>query len=184
MKKGIQLVVFVTMCSIFLLGCQKEEGNGSIKVQMVDAPADFTQVNVNIVEVWAHYSGENGNAGGWVQLNVIPGFYDLLQLQNGAMAVIADPTQIPVGNITQMRLILGENNYVVETIDGISIDLPLELSSQDQTGIKINVNSEIYADQTMVLTLDFDAEQSIVEEGTGDYKLKPVIQVESVTYIP
>lgn len=185
MKKSIKLCVFAAVCSLFFLGCKKDEGgSGRLEVKMVDAPADFTEVNVNILEVWAHYSGGNGNSGGWVQLDAVPGFYDLLELQNGVTAVIANPTQIPVGKITQMRLLLGDGNYVVETIDSISTTLPLDLSSQDETGIKVNLNSEIHANQTIVVTLDFDAEESIVEEGTGDYKLKPVIKVESVTYIP
>lgn len=185
MRNLVKLMVFAGLFGVTLLGCKKEESRtGSLKVQMVDAPADFTEVNVNILEVWAHYEGGNGSSGGWIQLNAIPGFYDLLQLQNGVMAVIANPTQIPVGNISQLRLILGDNNYVVETIDSVSTQLPLNLSSQDETGLKINLNSEIQANQTIVVTLDFDAEQSIVEQGNGEYKLKPVIKVESVIYVP
>lgn len=177
MKNVAKLVVLIFMCGSFLSGCKKE-GNGSIQVQMIDAPADFTEVNVNVLEVWAHYPG------GWVQLNAVPGFYDLLQLQNGAMAVIANPTQIPAGKITQMRLILGDDNYVVETINAVSTPLPLAISSQDKTGLKINLNSEVLVNQTMVVTLDFDAEKSIVEDGHGNYKLKPVVKVDNITYIP
>ena len=185
MKSIIKILVPALVVLALSFGCNKgEKGEGQLKVQMTDAPADFTEVNVNIVEVWAHYSG-NGNAGGeWVQLNAVPGYYDLLQLQNGVTDVIADPTTIPVGNITQLRFILGDNNYAVEMIDSVAVQHPLLLSSQDQTGIKINLNSEIHANETIVVTLDFDAGSSIVEQGTLEYRLKPVIKVENVFYIP
>ena len=83
-----------------------------------------------------------------------------------------------------MRLILGQNNYAVEIIDSVAVQHPLLLSSQDETGLKVNLNSEILANQTIVVTLDFDAGNSIIEQGTGEYRLKPVIKVQNVTYIP
>lgn len=183
MKRFIKFLVPAIALIVFM-GCNKENGGtGRIKVEMTDAPADFTEVNVNITEVWAHYSGNSGEASGWVELNVLPGFYDLLQLQNGLTTMIVDPTSIPVGNITQLRLILGENNYAVEMIDSVAIEHPLLLSSQDQTGLKINLNSPILNDQTIVVLLDFDAGASIVEQGTMEYRLKPVIKVQEVYYI-
>ncbi|WP_159038680.1 DUF4382 domain-containing protein, partial [Brumimicrobium mesophilum] len=131
----------------------------------------------NITEVWAHYAGD------WVQLDANTGFYDLLQLQNGVTDVLTDPTAIPTGKINQLRLILGDGNYAVEQDSLTTTQYPLELSSQDKTGIKINVNSEVMANQTMVLTLDFDAGSSIIETGNGQYKLKPVIKVEEIIYL-
>lgn len=177
MRRIIKILVPAFALLVLAFSCNKEE-HGQIKVLLTDAPADFTEVNVNITEVWAHYSG------GWIELNAIPGFYDLLQLQNGVTDVIADPTMIPAGKITQMRLILGEDNYAVEIIDSVAVEHPLGLSSQDKTGLKINLNSEILANQTIVVTLDFDAGSSIVEQGNGEYKLKPVIKVEDIIYIP
>ena len=185
MKNVVKISLMSMLLVVGLVACKKDEGgNGQIKVLMTDAPADFTEVNVNIEEVWAHYSGNGANGSGWVQLNAIPGYYDLLQLQNGLTDVIADPTTIPAGNITQMRLKLGDNNYAVEIIDSVAVQFPLLLSSQDETGLKINLNSEIFVNQTIVVTLDFDAGASIVEQGTGEYRLKPVIKVQNVTYIP
>lgn len=185
MKSATKILMATFLVLIISVGCKKErEGEGQIKIQMTDAPADFTEVNVNITEVWAHYAGSGSSTDGWVQLDAIPGYYDLLQLQNGLTAVIANPTSIPVGKITQIRLVLGDNNYAVEMVDSNAVQHPLLLSSQDKTGLKINLNSDILPDQTIVVTLDFDAGQSIVEQGTMQYRLKPVIKVEDVFYIP
>ena len=185
MKSSMKILAFTLSVLMISLGCNKDKGGeGQLKVQMTDAPADFTEVNVNITEVWAHYAGSGSSTGGWVQLNAIPGYYDLLQLQNGVTDVIANPTAIPVGKITQLRLVLGENNYAVETIDSVEVQHPLLLSSQDETGLKINLNSDILPNQTIVVTLDFDAGNSIVEQGNMEYRLKPVIKVEDVFYLP
>ena len=185
MRRLIKFIVPVLVIVALSFACKKDkDGQGQLKVLLTDAPADFTEVNVNITEVWAHYSGSGNSQGGWVQLNANPGFYDLLQLQNGVTDVIADPTAIPVGKITQMRLVLGEDNHAIEIIDSVAVQHPLLLSSQDKTGIKINLNSDILANQTIVVTLDFDAGSSIVEQGNGGYRLKPVIKVENVIYIP
>ncbi len=185
MKNLFKILVPALVILTLSFGCKKDQDSqGQIKVLMTDAPADFTEVNVNLTEVWAHYSGNGSAPGGWLQLNAVPGYYDLLQLQNGLTDVIANPTAIPVGKITQMRLILGQNNYAVEIIDSVAVQHPLLLSSQDETGLKINLNSDILANQTIVVTLDFDAGNSIIEQGTGEYRLKPVIKVQNVTYIP
>jgi|SRR5690554_1481115 len=187
MRNILKVLLPVLLVLAVSYGCNKDKdegGRGQLKVLMTDAPADFTEVNVYITEVLAHYSGNSDNPGGWVELNAVPGYYDLLQLQDGVTDVIADPTTIPVGKITQMRLILGDNNYAVEMIDTVAVEHPLLLSSQDKTGLKINLNSEILADQTVVVVLDFDAGNSIIELGTGEYKLKPVIKVEDIYYLP
>ncbi|WP_107037784.1 DUF4382 domain-containing protein [Brumimicrobium mesophilum] len=185
MKTIIKILVPLLVILAFSFACKKEEdGKGQLKVLLTDDPADFTEVNVNITEVWANYNGSGNSQSGWVQLDANPGFYDLLQLQNGVTDVIADPTLIPTGDINQIRLVLGEDNYAVEIIDSIEVQHPLLLSSQDKTGIKINLNSEIIANQTIEVTLDFDAGSSIIEQGNGEYRLKPVIKVENVTYIP
>lgn len=182
-----KVVFFASLMGFGLLSftsCNKDKGNGQLRVEMTDAPADFTEVNVNITEVWAHYSGSGNSGSGWVQLNANPGMYNLLDLQNDVTAVIADPTTIPVGSITQVRLILGDGNYAVEVIDSVAVEYPLLLSSQDETGLKINLNSDIQPNETIVVVLDFDAAASIVTQGNGGYRLKPVIKVENVYYVP
>jgi len=70
-------------------------------------------------------------------------------------------------------LILGSNNTVV--VDGESH--PLETPSAQTSGLKLNVHYTFEAGLVYDLWLDFDAEQSIVEKGNGDYSLKPVIRV-------
>jgi len=60
--------------------------------------------------------------GIWDTLNIKPGLYDIEQLRNGNQVKVATGN-LPAGIITQMRLSLGTNNYVV--ISGVKHTLNL-----------------------------------------------------------
>jgi hypothetical protein len=70
-----------------------------------------------------------------------------------------------------VRLILGQKDSII--IAGVSF--PLALSSQDETGLKLNIHQTLAANVHYTLVLDFVASQSIVAEGNGTYRLKPVL---------
>lgn len=178
--KTIEKIMGVIALVILFNACNKNPGGtGAMTVKMKDAPVEYDSVFVDVQRVDVHFSDNNTGSSGWVALNTQAGVYDLLALQNGLFAILADSVELPVGNISQMRLILGTENSVV--VGGISF--PLLLSSQDKTGLKFNLNTTISDDDLVEVLIDFDAEKSIVLQGTGEYRLKPVIKVESVVII-
>jgi hypothetical protein len=139
-----------------------------VKVSLKDAPGDFQQVNVEVTGVEVHTTSD-----GWRGIIVKDSIYDLLLLTDSAGTFLGSGT-IPASHITQVRLILGTQNTVM--ID--SVVHPLSLSSQDETGLKVNVNQDLANGGVYTLILDFEAEDSVVPEGNGDYKLKPVVKAE------
>jgi hypothetical protein len=152
-------------------GCKKKEGTSQMTVKMVDAPGDFQQVNVEVLQVQVHHSGQ-----GWINLPTVAGIYDLLTLQNDVSATLVNAGTLPSGDLQQLRLVLGdENNVMVD-----SLYYPLATPSAQQSGLKINLNSNFAPNTQYELVLDFDAEQSIVTQGNGSYSLKPVIRVLSI----
>lgn len=160
------LYVATIAISLLFAACKKERYTGEVTVRMTDAPAAFDSVNVEIVEVQMH-----SDAQGWATLPTEAGIYNLLELQNGIDTVIAGIQQFPAGKATQMRLILGETNYVVAG----GMVTPLELSSQDKTGLKINLNYDFAPNVNYEILIDFVASESIVTQGNGSLRLKPVI---------
>lgn len=168
------------LAAVFLLAaCDKDERKGSLTVRMQDQPIAYEEVNVEIRRVEVHYEDDNDNAHeGWVTLKTQSGVYNLLELQNGVTTVLVEDEELPVGRVSQMRLILGTNNSV--KIDGLSY--ALQLSSQDETGLKLNLDTRIRPHDKVEILFDFDAEKSIVVEGNGAYKLKPVLHLISVEY--
>ena len=158
------------LCIVFITSCKKEEKDAQIVVRMKDDPAAYQQVNIEVLSVEVH------SGGGWVSLPTNQGIYDLLELQNGVTTLLVNGGTLPAGEMNQMRLVLGNNNSIM--IDSTLI--PLSTPSAQQSGLKINVNHNFEGGETYELLLDFVAGQSIVEQGNGDYSLKPVIKVASV----
>jgi hypothetical protein len=174
--KNWLLLLFILTAFIFN-GCDKEKDLPSkMTVKMTDAPATFLAVNVDIREFQVHYANST-NDEAWVSLPVNGGIYDLLTLQNDITTTLVSDADIKAGYITQVRLVLGNQNTVV-TLDG---EFPMNIPSGLQTGIKINLDTDVRANTTIEVLLDFDASASVVLEGNGTYSLKPVIKVESVT---
>ena len=150
----------------------QETGNARLVVKLTDAPADYQEVNVDIQSVEVNVS-QNGNGSGWTSLdNSNPGVYNLLELTNGLSVVLAD-AELPAGYISQIRLILGDNNTL--KMDEMVHDL--STPSAQQSGLKLKINTTLIAGITYEILLDFDAARSVVEAGnSGKYNLKPVIR--------
>jgi hypothetical protein len=141
----------------------------NLNVHLTDAPGNFQQVNVDITGI--EFKTTDSTT---VNLNVKAGIYNLLDFANGVDTLIANGV-IKSGTLSQVRLILGSNNSV--KVDGVVY--PLSTPSAMQSGLKINVNSVLTPGVAYDLLLDFDANQSIVLKGNGEYQLKPVIRAVS-----
>lgn len=150
-----------------------DAGSGTMTVEMTDAPIDSADaVNVNIERVEVN---RTGNPDGWITLNETQETYDLLNLSNGATAVIGSAA-LEAGTYPQIRLILAEQGHTVEINDKV---YDMTVPSGAQTGIKLNINAEIEEDIEYVVLLDFDASRSVVQAGSSEevpYLLKPVIK--------
>ena len=172
-------LIFFTTALIFS-GCSKDnnpassDGNtGTLKVIMTDSPADYSEVNIVIDSVQAHIAGSDSTAG-WVTLNNMKETYDLLKLVNGVNAVIGS-SSLQAGSYSQIRLFLGSGCNVVA--NGQTYDLVIP--SGNQSGIKLNIDAVIEAGASYLLTLDFDANQSIKSTGSLlnlKFILNPVIR--------
>ncbi len=171
---GISMVLLLAF-SIFVTGCDmgSDAETGTMTVEMTDAPIDSADaVNVTIERVEVNRAG---NPDGWITLNEPQQTYDLLNLTNGATAVIGSAA-LEAGTYPQIRLILAQDGHTVE-VDGTVHDMIVP--SGAQTGVKLNINAEIEEDIEYVVLLDFDASRSVVQAGSSEqvpYLLKPVVK--------
>lgn len=172
MKKIISSTSIFALLLMLFVSCKDDSTNtgdtSQLKIYLTDAPAEYDAVFIDVQSVEIH-----SDAYGWKTMNAInPGIYDLLQFNSGIDTLIIDEDIAPQ-TISQIRLILGDNNSVV--VDGVVH--PLETPSAETSGLKLNVHYTFEAGIAYELWMDFDAEQSIVEKGNGEYSLKPVIHV-------
>jgi len=153
--------------------------NARIVVHMTDAPGEYEHVFVDVQDVRIKADASTSDEEGWVSLdNVNKGEVDLLSLTNGVTKILAD-TEVPVGNLDQIRVILGPDNFLVRK--GETERIPLNTPSAQQSGLKLNVNQQLEAGKLYEYILDFDVDKSIVTAGaSGGYILKPVIRLSTV----
>jgi hypothetical protein len=162
-------VIGLTACGIFS-SCKKdsdEQGVAKVNVHLTDGPADYDAILIDVQSVEIH-----SDVSGWVSIApVLPGVYNLLDFSNGLDTLLCS-ANLPAGNISQMRLVLGNNNSII--VNGTSH--PLSTPSAQQSGLKFNIHQELVANGSYDIWIDFDAAKSIVEQGNGGYSLKPVIR--------
>lgn len=167
--KKIMHALFLSLFVFVIASCAKDNKSDSkaqLSVLMTDAPGSYDAVLIDLQRVEV-----TGNGGSAMELNTNDDIYNLLDLTNGVNTLIATGDMEP-GTISQIRLILGPNNSVV--VDGVSY--PLSTPSAQQSGLKIQVHQTFEPGVSYTILLDFDANQSIVEKGNGEYQLKPVIR--------
>jgi hypothetical protein len=167
--------------------------------------ADFDHVYVTITKITANISSSaSANDSGWQTLadfTSSPKQVDLPSLkadQTCLLSKFASET-LPAGKYQQIRLYLLANNASTPPANNMcggagfncvvaknqsGQDLPpqmLLLSSEAQTGIKIPSSQitsgglTVESGQAVDLVINFSAEQSLVHEGNGQWRLKPVL---------
>lgn len=175
-------IFFLSMLSFFvLIGCSDQttnvdpvDPNGRLKMYLIDSPAALDSVIICVTRVEVHKAG-NDSTSGWFVINDSTRYFDLLQLTNGASAILGD-TSLPAGQYTQIRLFIGDGSYVIDQ----GIKHFLEVPSGSQSGLKLIHQFTIESNKLYELLLDFNVEKSIVITGNGQYKLKPTIKVTPV----
>jgi len=166
----------------------------------------FSHIFVTIVDVRINASSSAGDQDpGWVDLTPnlaqSPQQVDLLGQANNQcfLAMLGSSIEIQPGTYQQIRVILADGsvtlknnscgsmaNCVTLTSDTTNSPLPLLLSSQAQTGIKIPSGQiaggqfVVAAAETKDLDIDFNACASIVTQGNGQFRLKPVLHAGEV----
>lgn len=160
-------------------------GNGTLRVALTDAPScGYDEVNVTVEKVRVHRSaGADDADSGWSEVALNPALrVNLLDLTNGVLAELGQ-TELPAGSYTQMRLQLAANGSTAPyanslVLTGSEDEIPLDTPSAQQSGLKMNVNVTVEANEVADVVLDFDACKSVVKRGnSGRYNLKPVVSV-------
>jgi hypothetical protein len=169
----------------------------------------FDHVYVTIRSVQAHTSATaDDNSGGWQelapQLNTQPKQIDLFSAASNTclLTALGSNTALPVGTYQQIRLLLVPNDgggplpasnacagqgFNCVFLHGVNTPVELQLSSQANTGLKIPPGQivggpiTVAAGKDVDLNIDFNACASIIEQGNGPFRLKPVLTAGQVS---
>lgn len=203
--------LIIIAAAIVLVSCGGGSQPGTVHVSVSDpttcaAPnGPYSHVYVTVSDVMIHQSANaSANDSGWVDLT--PGLkdnpvqIDLLGVSQQCFLAMLGSTGIQPGHYQQIRVILAANNASVAnskcgnsancltfTSDPLNTPFPLQLSSESKTGIKISSGQlaggefVIGSGETKDLNLDFNTCQSLVVQGNGQYRLKPVLHAGEVS---
>lgn len=172
---------------LFAASCSNDDtpngGNARVNFYLVDAPGDFDEVWIEVLAIRVKAeddnsiddeSGDDDNESSWVEIpyDEASRYVNLMSL-TGENSLLLGSEDFPEGEIDQLRLILGDDNYVVK--DGVRSDL--NTPSAQQSGLKIKVDEDIEGGMSYNLVIDFDVAKSIVVAGnSGNINLKPVLR--------
>lgn len=179
------LTIAATASIITLSGCGgggNGASTGTLSVAITDAPGEFAELHLSILEVRVVPNGEANEPTG-PGLPLIASFdppreVDILDLAY-AQELLGAAT-VPAGEYSQVRLVLAPNvngeppaNYVTLLSDPTTL-IPLDTPSAQQSGLKLVGKYAVTAGETAAIVLDFDPTRAIVEAGSsGKYILKP-----------
>ena len=205
---SVCLTVLLVLTALFLLACGGSSP-GTVNLSLSDPPTcmapqgPYMHVYVTVQDVQIHQSATaSNNDAGWVdlapQLKDNPVQVDLLGTSNQCFLAMLGSAAIQPGSYQQLRVILAKNgsqvnnnkcgvstNCVVLAADPLNPQA-LQLSSEAQTGIKIPSGQiaggqfTIGSGETKDLNIDFNACASIVVQGSGQFRLKPVLHAGEV----
>lgn len=134
-----------------------------MRIFMADAPLpDVSSLVIRIDKIEAHVDGD------WRTVAAAPQDVDLLLLKNQAM--VTAESGLPAGHINQVRLFVS-SAVVTDSTGTYDVDIPSNL----QTGIKVNIDATIEPNTLTAILLDFNVEKSLRKLGNGSYLLQPVI---------
>lgn len=140
-------------------GCGDDDANqtGTLELRIVDTPYPFEMITsasltIDAVEVRV--------AGAGFQTLAVPDSLNplnLLELQNGVSELLVE-TEVPVGSIDQIRLIVRSASVSLDDGRTFELDIP----SGESSGLKLFVDPpiEVVADLTTELVLDVDVSES------------------------
>ncbi len=173
------------------------KGQSQVSLYMMDGPADFTKVMIDIRQVaveidtaskqndsdrddqWDdNYCGEHRSKANssviWDTLSITPGVYDLLQLRNGTDTLLASGLTT-TGKILKIKITLGSDNTV---FTDSTTSYPLEIFGPHPY-FTVNVSRTNVQDVTnneFKLWLDFNLARSVFF-WSGTYYLSPYFVV-------
>lgn len=162
---SVYILFSFLLCGAIMLfaSCQKKEvtppapsQSTAFSIYLTDAPAAYQAILIDIQKIWVNATDSTNS--GWLEVPLTrTGRFNLMDFRNGKDTLLAK-ADLPSGAITQMRLELGDDNQLV-FLDGQSV--PLNLTSDDEAGMKWNINVSLRPEAPYALVVDFNTAESI-----------------------
>ena len=136
----------------------------TLRIWATDAPPkDVTKILITVSEIQVQSSGDEP----WLTVVSGPVEFDLVEIQ-GVEQILGE-AELDPGRYGQIRLTVEKAEVTVQG-NTVSARVPSDK-------LKIVGGFDLVAGQTTILTLDFDAEKSVVIAGTRNVLIKPTVKL-------
>jgi Domain of unknown function (DUF4382) len=153
------IVIAMTVGVSAACGGGDSDSTGHVTVSITDAPVDVAQ------EIWVKVTGvafKPSGSGPEIVENFSPRTLNLLQYQQGDVAVLLDDVLFTAGSYQWLRLIIESEPNVRDSYVMVNgSECELRVPSGAESGLKMNRGFSIPADGSLALTIDFDLRQSL-----------------------
>ncbi len=191
MKKSICFTAIVLLLlSVIFYSCQKDlAGSNNLTnlnkphaaaIFLTDDPTPvFDSVFIDIQKIEVKVEDDSFPDGGWVNLLIRPGVYNILRFRNGLDTLFATGV-LPNARIQKIRMTLGTQNSVMK--NGISTPLSVHDNDRQVIADLGDASFEITLTGQVQFWIDFDASQSIQVDNSGSgsgngYRLRSHISI-------
>ena len=191
MKKIIRfLAAGFVFATVFIYSCQKENLSGgsttnlnkphSVTIYLTDHQTPvFDSVFIDLRKMEVKLEEDSLPDGGWINLTIRAGVYNILRFRNGLDTLFATGT-LPNARIQKIRLTLGTQNSVMK--GGQSFPLRVKDEDREVVAELQSSNFEITTSGQVLFWIDFDASRSIQADNSGSgsgngYRLKSSIKI-------
>jgi hypothetical protein len=176
------LLAILSLSIFVFIACQKEatgeNGSPAVKIYLTDHQTPiFDSVFIDMQKLEVKLEDDTVSNGGWVNMTIRPGVYNILRFRNGLDTLFTSGT-LPGNRIRKVRLTLGTQNSVMR--NGQSSPLKIKDKEREVVINLTDANFDITTGQ-VIFWLDFDAGNSIKVDNSGQgnnngYELKPHIK--------
>lgn len=182
MRRSFPFVLFTALASFGLAAC----GGGTGQLRMTAAESgrtaalvsssDYSSILLELREIEGRLDAGDSDESGWRTLRSTPIEVDLIALEGGEVQELFD-VEVPVGTITELRLILAEDVVGRAIPAAGGAEVPVRVPSGTSSGLKFKGSIEIVEDETAEATMAFDVAASLRDTTDGSLRVSPVIEI-------
>lgn len=177
MKRLLSGLFTLLFFLLFTSSCEDLEGQQKalVNVLLIDEPGTFEQVWVEVLGVEVLPTGSRGQENAdWVFIPYVPSNKTILLTDLIAdQRLLLGRKEIQSGQIIGVRLVLGENNYLIS--QGERVNLQPSADFENRLTLT-NLNFNIPGGFSIDVYLDFSVARSLRVSGTGGWELAPSIR--------
>lgn len=154
---------FTLIILVSFISCTKDDAYGDnqlsgITVKLKTTAGEFNKVFVEIEDVQLKVKEDGNTPNAWVSLNVInKGTYNIFDLRGDSELLLVDNSEIKSTYIYEIRLVLGDNNFIDLNNTLYNLDITYLGNSTPSNLVRM----ELVPNRFYVFVIDIDIDKSL-----------------------